>query len=81
MMEIAVIAGQKIRFSGRASNAWKSECVAKITNGDTIKAKTHAKIGTIADLSIVEVKDLCWSNLRKCIDVPTLLAGGPHARG
>jgi hypothetical protein len=69
MTEIAAIAGQKIRFSGRASSAWKSECVAKITNGDTIKANTHAKIGTIAHVSIIGVEDLSWFNLWKCIEV------------
>ena len=63
------IAGQKIRFSGRASNAWKSECVAKITNGDTIKAKTHAMMGTSAHVSIIGVEDLRWLNLRRRIEV------------
>ena len=30
----------------------------KINNGNTIKAKTHAEIGTIAHLSIIGVEDL-----------------------
>jgi len=54
--EIAATAGQKILFSGRASaeraaasRVWRS--VKKSNNGATIKAKTHADIGTIAYLS------------------------------
>jgi hypothetical protein len=57
-MEIAAMAGQKILFSGRASAAlsiaWDSEGLKKINNGNTIRAKTHAKIGTIAYLSSPE---------------------------
>jgi hypothetical protein len=56
--EIAAMAGQKILFSGRASaprvalsSVWTS--VREINNGDTIKAKTHAEIGRIANLSII----------------------------
>ena len=54
--EIAAMAGQKIRVSGRASNAWPSAAgKLKINNGYTIKAKMHAEIGRIAYLSIIAV--------------------------
>jgi len=51
--EIAATAGQKIRVSGRASNAWASTAgiLRYINKGETINAKTHTKIGTIAYLS------------------------------
>jgi hypothetical protein len=54
--EIATMAGQKIRVSGRASNPWTAGMLRKINNGDTIKAKTHAEIGTIAYLSIIALE-------------------------
>jgi hypothetical protein len=54
--EIAAMMGQKILFSGRDSISGE---VKEINNkGDTIKAKTHAEIGTIAHLSIIGVEDL-----------------------
>jgi hypothetical protein len=57
-MEIAAMAGQKILFSGRASRTSVGEEVKRINKGDTIKAKTHAEIGTIAHLSIIGLEDL-----------------------
>jgi hypothetical protein len=45
------------------------ECVTKIANGDTIRAKTHAKIGMIARMSMIGVGDLTRFNLWKCIEV------------
>jgi hypothetical protein len=61
--EIAAMAGQKILVSGRAASVWGSGELRKINNGDTIKAKTHAEIGTIANLSIIGVEKLGRSNL------------------
>jgi hypothetical protein len=60
--EITVMAGQKILGSERGStmlcSVWGGPPVTKIINGITIKAKTHAKIGTIAHLSIIGAEDL-----------------------
>ena len=58
--EIAAMAGQKILGSGRGSIMLCSvrPPVTKIINGITIKAKTHAEIGTIAHLSIIGAEDL-----------------------
>ena len=62
--EIAARAGQKILFSGRGCMSCMTLCsvsmgeVKKINKGDTIKAKTHAEIGTIVHLSIIGVEDL-----------------------
>src|SRR5260370_40539283 len=49
--EIAAITGQNILVSRRISvvGSWK----IVYSNGETIVAKTHAKIGTIANLSII----------------------------
>jgi hypothetical protein len=55
--EIAAKAGQKILVSGRDSMTLCSG-VKRSNNGDTIKAKTHAEIGTIAQLSIIRLEDL-----------------------
>src|SRR6516165_3105998 len=59
---IAVMAGQKILFSGRASimlcSVWTSGEVTRINNGDNISAKRHTAIGMIAHLSIVGEKNL-----------------------
>jgi hypothetical protein len=46
----------------------------KINNGATIKAKTHAEIGTIAHLSIIGVENLGRFNLEKCIEAFDILA-------
>jgi hypothetical protein len=73
-MEIVAMAGQKILFSGRASNAWKSEAVTKIINGDIIKEKAQPKIGTTANLSIIALEDFRWSDVQDCIEVFDLLA-------
>jgi len=60
--EIAAMAGQKILGSGRGSimlcSVWAGSPVTKNINGITIKAKTHAEIGTIAHLSIIGAEDL-----------------------
>src|ERR1700729_117929 len=55
---IAAMAGQKILVSGRGaaarvalSSVWRS--VTKAINGATTKAKTHAEIGRIANLSMI----------------------------
>jgi hypothetical protein len=70
--EIAVMAGQKILFSGwdaiRACSVWGKGLVIKINNGDTIKAKIHAEIGTIAHLSIIGVGDLGRLDSKECIE-------------
>ena len=50
-IEIAAITGQNILVSSRVSNGVASKTV--YSNGETIVAKTHAKIGTIANLSII----------------------------
>ena len=57
------MAGQKILVSGRAASVWGSGELRKINNGATIKAKTHAEIGTIANLSIIGVENLGRPNL------------------
>ena len=53
--EIAAMAGQKIRVAGLTSNecGGTPKTLRKPINGDTIKAKTHAEIGRIANLSII----------------------------
>jgi hypothetical protein len=63
MTAIATMAGQKILLSRRCSvmRACGFKCsgeVPKSNNGDTIKVKTHAEIGTIAHWSIIGVEDL-----------------------
>jgi hypothetical protein len=65
--EIAATAGQKILCSGRASIIF-SPGEIKMNNGATIKAKTHAEIGTIAHLSIVGLENLGRSSSRECIE-------------
>src|SRR5690348_4314370 len=76
--EIAVMGGQKIRFSGRASSmpcgVWKSALARKINNGDTIKAKTHAEIERIANLSIIGAENLGRANSEKRIEALGILA-------
>jgi hypothetical protein len=64
--EIAAIEGQKILFSGRLSIKVEGP-EAKSNNGDTIAAKAHAEIGTIAHVSIIEVEDLTRPNPKECI--------------
>jgi hypothetical protein len=60
--EIAHSKGQKTLFSGRSCNmlcrVWASGVVRKINNGDTIRAKLHARIGTIVHLSMPELEGL-----------------------
>ena len=68
------MAGQKILVSGRASITWTAGILRKINNGATIKAKTHAEIGTIAHLSIIGVENLGRFNLEKCIEAFDILA-------
>ena len=67
--EIAAMAGQKILFSGRGSSmscsALRGGEVKTINNGATIKAKTHAEIGTIAHWSIIGVEDLGRPNSKE----------------
>jgi hypothetical protein len=76
--EIAAMVGQKILFSGRGSNILCSvsaePAVTKSNNGYTIKAKTHAKIGTIAHLSIIGVEDLPRPNSKECFEALGILA-------
>ena len=76
--EIADRAGQKILFSGRASimlcDVQTSGAVRKTNTGDTIKAKTHAEIGTIAHLSIVPVETLGRPNSQECIEALDILS-------
>jgi hypothetical protein len=57
------MAGQKILCSGRASITPASEGTTKINNGDTIKAKAHAEIGTITHLSITGAETLGRPNV------------------
>jgi hypothetical protein len=77
--EIAAMAGQKILFSGRGSAICSELALSgpstKPINGDTIKAKTHAEIETIAHLSIIEVEDLARFNSKECIEALDILAG------
>jgi hypothetical protein len=65
------MAGQKILFSGRASImlccVQTSGAVRKINKGDTIKAKMHAEIATIAHLSSIGVENLGRPNSQECI--------------
>jgi hypothetical protein len=55
--ETAVMAGQKILFSGRASIplkiAWASDGLKKLNNGNTITAKAHPTSGMSAHLSSI----------------------------
>jgi hypothetical protein len=53
--EIAVTAGQKILFSRRgvALCSISVSGEAKMNNGETIRAKIHAEIGTIVHLSMI----------------------------
>src|SRR5579884_1405565 len=75
-MEIAAMAGQNILLSRLAlplSIACSSVGLKKSNNGDTIKAKTHAKIGTIAYLSSIGAGDPGRANSYECIDVLDIL--------
>jgi hypothetical protein len=51
--EIAVIAGQKILGAMALCSASPPGEAIKIVKGETIRAKTHAEIGTTAHLSII----------------------------
>ena len=65
--EIAAAAGQKIL--GRMSLCITSaRGKAKRNKGDTIRAKTHAEIGTIVYLSIIGVEDAGRLNPKECIE-------------
>ena len=57
------MAGQKILFSGRVSSVWKSKEGITISNGATIKTKTHAEIETIVYLSITGAEPLGRPNV------------------
>jgi hypothetical protein len=48
--------------------------VRKINNGDTIKAKTHAEIERIANLSIIGVENLGRANPEERIEALGILA-------
>src|SRR5262249_9842951 len=58
MTEIRAMAGQKILFSGRLSmmlfTVLTAGDVTKISSGETIKANTHAEIGTTVHASMTE---------------------------
>ena len=90
--EIAASVGQKILFSGwgvvrrLCTSAGDKPlagagAAANINNGATIVTKTHAKIGTITNLSIIGVEGparLARSNSKECIEaLDILLASAP----
>ena len=54
--------------------ACKSGGLKKINKGDTIKAKTHPKIGTIAHRSSIEPGNLGRANSREYLEVLDILA-------
>ena len=59
---------------GRLSALQRVARAKKSNKGDTIKAKTHAEIGTIAHLSIIGVEDLGRPNSKECIEALDILA-------
>jgi hypothetical protein len=79
--EIATRVGQTIRFSGRGSmalcNEWEGGNI-KPSNGIAIKEKKHAKIVTMANLSIIGAEYLVCRNSRECFEAfGILLASAP----
>ena len=76
--EIAAMAGQKILFSERLCMMLCSVSpgppLMKSSSGDTIMAKAHAEIGTIAHVSRKGVEDLARLNSKECIDAFDILA-------
>jgi hypothetical protein len=73
---IAAMAGQKILFSGRGMALWSVSVpgeTIKMNKGETIKAKTHAEIETIAYLSIMGVEGLGWPDSKECIGALDIL--------
>jgi hypothetical protein len=66
--EIAAIAGQKILGAMALSSMSVPGEDIKMNKGDTIRAKTHAEIGTIVHLSIIGAEGTGRLNSKECIE-------------